>query len=92
LRNCTLVLFVPRLTHQRYLHHLSHPDRDGENGLTYEHRSVAALQAALQRGLDDTEALRRLGERGYLFSEDGNVRAFAFVPPKILNYICGFAC
>jgi glycosyltransferase involved in cell wall biosynthesis len=56
------------------LQHLSHPDRDGVNGLTYEHRSVIGLQAALQRGFDDQVELRRLGERGYLYSEDGNVR------------------
>jgi hypothetical protein len=52
--------------------------RDGINGLTYEHRSVPALRAALQRGLDDTEELTRLGRRGYLYSEDGDVRAFCF--------------
>jgi len=47
--------------------------RDGVNGFTYEHRSTSALQAALQRGVDDTAALFDLGTRGYLYSEDGQV-------------------
>jgi hypothetical protein len=67
--------------------------RDGINGLTYEHRSVPALRAALQRGLDDTEELTRLGRRGYLYSEDGDVRAIGLllcsVPPAPFD--CPFA-
>ena len=48
--------------------------KDGVNGLTYEHRSVPALRDALQRGLDGSRELLRMGARGYLYSEDGNVR------------------
>ena len=47
--------------------------RDGVNGFTYEHRSTRALQAALQRGVDDAQSLLGLGSRGYLYSEDGQV-------------------
>ena len=43
------------------------------NGFTYEHRNTHALQAALQRGADDTQSLLDLGSRGYLYSEDGQV-------------------
>ncbi|NVK41562.1 MAG: glycosyltransferase [Oceanospirillaceae bacterium] len=45
----------------------------GVNGLTYEHRNVADLAQQMQSLLDDPALAKRLGERGYAFSEDGNI-------------------
>lgn len=47
--------------------------KNGINGLTFEHRSVDSLAAALQRSVDEQEELARLGKRGYLLSSDGDV-------------------
>lgn len=43
------------------------------NGLLYRHRDPAALAAAMQRLVDDPGLARRLGERGYPFSESGDI-------------------
>jgi glycosyltransferase involved in cell wall biosynthesis/MoaA/NifB/PqqE/SkfB family radical SAM enzyme len=43
------------------------------NGLLFEHRNPTALAAAMQRILDEPGLAGRLGERGYLYSDDGNV-------------------
>ncbi|WP_374315581.1 glycosyltransferase [Aquabacterium sp.] len=43
------------------------------NGLLFEHRSHRALAEQMQRLLDDSHLLERLGQRGYLFSEDGQI-------------------
>lgn len=43
------------------------------NGLRFEHRSWAELTRQMQRFVDDPEFARRLGARGYLFSESGDV-------------------
>jgi len=43
------------------------------NGLSYQHRSSADLATQMQRLLDDPLLARRLGEKGYLFSNDGNI-------------------
>lgn len=43
------------------------------NGLLFEHRSVTALAAQMQRFVDDPALARRLGARGYLFSETGDI-------------------
>ncbi len=45
------------------------------NGLLFEHRSVASLAEQMQRMVDDPEEARRLGRRGYVFSEDGQIPA-----------------
>ncbi len=45
----------------------------GVNGLTYEHRNVDDLAQQMQTLLDDPALAHRLGERGYVFSEDGNI-------------------
>jgi MoaA/NifB/PqqE/SkfB family radical SAM enzyme len=45
------------------------------NGLLFEHRSIAALAAQMQRFVDDPALAARLGARGYLFSETGDVPA-----------------
>lgn len=43
------------------------------NGLLFEHRSVASLAEQMQRFVDDPPLARRLGDRGYLFSETGDI-------------------
>lgn len=45
------------------------------NGLLYRHRDVADLAVQMQRLRDDPALAQRLGEHGYLFSEDGNIPA-----------------
>lgn len=47
------------------------------NGLRFEHRSHRALAGQMQRFIDDPGFARRLGQRGYAFSEDGDVPAIA---------------
>lgn len=49
-----------------YVHH-------GINGLLYEHRSVSGLAEQMQRFVDDPGLAERLGGRGYLFSESGDI-------------------
>ncbi|WP_040886692.1 glycosyltransferase [Marinobacter santoriniensis] len=43
------------------------------NGLLYEHRDVSSLSQQMQRLVDDPELARQLGQRGYLFSDDGEI-------------------
>ncbi|MFT6914783.1 MAG: glycosyltransferase involved in cell wall biosynthesis [Motiliproteus sp.] len=43
------------------------------NGLLYRHRDVDDLASQMQVLLDDPELARRLGERGYAYSEDGEI-------------------
>lgn len=43
------------------------------NGLLFEHRSVDALAAQMQRFVEDPALAARLGARGYLFSESGDI-------------------
>jgi glycosyltransferase involved in cell wall biosynthesis/MoaA/NifB/PqqE/SkfB family radical SAM enzyme len=43
------------------------------NGLLFEHRSLSSLAAQMQRLVDDPELATRLGTRGYLHSESGDV-------------------
>ncbi|MEJ6123594.1 glycosyltransferase [Vibrio sp. 2-Bac 85] len=43
------------------------------NGLLFEHRSVEDMVKQMQRLVDDHSWATTLGERGYLFSEDGNI-------------------
>ncbi|MCA9527951.1 MAG: glycosyltransferase [Myxococcales bacterium] len=45
------------------------------NGLLFEHRSVAALAEQMQRLADAPDLAARLGDRGYLFSDSGDVPA-----------------
>ena len=45
------------------------------NGLLFEHRSHRSLAGAMQRLVDDPALARRLGRRGYAFSESGDVPA-----------------
>ena len=49
-----------------YVHHEA-------NGLRFRHRDPAALAAAMQRVVEDPGLARRLGERGYPFSETGDI-------------------
>lgn len=46
---------------------------DGVNGLTFAHRDATSLGEAMARALDDPVRLAKLGERGYLFSESGDI-------------------
>lgn len=43
------------------------------NGLLYEHRDVSSLSQQMQRLVDAPELARQLGQRGYLFSDDGQI-------------------
>lgn len=43
------------------------------NGLLFTHRSPATLATQMQRLVDDPPLAERLGARGYLFSDDGDV-------------------
>ena len=43
------------------------------NGLLFEHRSHQALTKQMQRLIDEPGLLGRLGQRGYLFSESGQI-------------------
>jgi glycosyltransferase involved in cell wall biosynthesis len=49
-----------------YIHH-------EQNGLLFTHRDPSSLAAQMQRLADDPAFARRLGERGYLQSEEGNI-------------------
>lgn len=49
-----------------YVHH-------GVNGLLFEHRSFDALAEQMQRFVDTPELAAKLGSRGYVFSQDGDV-------------------
>lgn len=48
---------------------------DGVNGLTFNHRSVPSLSAALIRAWKEPNTLAALGKRGFLHSPDGNIPA-----------------
>lgn len=43
------------------------------NGLLFEHRSVEALAEQMQRFIDEPALATRLGMRGYLFSDSGDI-------------------
>jgi glycosyltransferase involved in cell wall biosynthesis len=43
------------------------------NGLTYQHRDSEDLAMQMQRLLDNPDFAQKLGQRGYLFSEDGQI-------------------
>ena len=45
------------------------------NGLQFEHRSHRALARQMQQFVDDPDLARRLGLRGYIFSDNGDVPA-----------------
>ncbi len=49
-----------------YVHH-------ERNGLLFAHRDTRSLAQQMQRLADDPQLARRLGRRGYMQSEDGNV-------------------
>jgi len=49
-----------------YVHH-------EENGLLFKHRCADSLAEQMQRLADNPALAKKLGERGYLFSEDGNI-------------------
>jgi glycosyltransferase involved in cell wall biosynthesis len=43
------------------------------NGLLFQHRDVDALTTQLQWALDHPQAMQALGNRGYLYSDDGRI-------------------
>jgi glycosyltransferase involved in cell wall biosynthesis len=43
------------------------------NGLLFKHRDAKSIAEQLQKALDNPNQIKRLGERGYLFSELGEV-------------------
>lgn len=47
------------------------------NGLQFEHRSPGALAVQMQRFVDDPELARRLGQRGYAYSDTGEIPSVA---------------
>ena len=47
--------------------------RHQENGLLFRHRDPADLAQQMQWAIDHPETFRDLGQRGYLYSEDGNI-------------------
>ena len=47
--------------------------RHGVNGLLFEHRSRRSLTARMQVFVDDPGLARRLGRRGYLYAESGDI-------------------
>lgn len=51
--------------------------RDGENGLLFAYRDPAALRRAMQRLVDEPGLAPRLGARGYLASDSGDVVAMS---------------
>ncbi|TFH04016.1 MAG: glycosyltransferase, partial [Methanosarcina sp.] len=44
-----------------------------ENGLLFKHRNADDMARVLQQAIDKTEALKKMGERGYLYSQDGSI-------------------
>jgi glycosyltransferase involved in cell wall biosynthesis len=57
-----------------YVHH-------EENGLLFAHRSADSLAKQMQRFADNPEMAKKLGNRGYLFSENGDI-------PSIEKHVC----
>src|SRR5262249_7557179 len=47
--------------------------RHEENGLLFAHRDPADLARQMQRFVDDPEMARRMGARGYLYADSGDV-------------------
>lgn len=45
------------------------------NGLLFEHRSHSSLSSQMQRFVNNPDLARHLGERGYIFSESGDIPA-----------------
>ncbi len=43
------------------------------NGLLFEHRNIGSLAKNMQYALDNPKEMQKLGSKGYLYSEDGQV-------------------
>lgn len=43
------------------------------NGLTFKHRDEISLAECLQYAVDQPEKMKKLGKRGYIKTEDGNI-------------------
>lgn len=46
---------------------------DGVNGLTFTHRDSTSLGEAMRKAINDPEELLHVGQRGYLYSQDGKI-------------------
>lgn len=51
--------------------------RHGENGLLFEHRNARDLATQMQTLIDSPDLCSKLGKRGYLYSENGDIPAMA---------------
>ena len=49
------------------------------NGLLFEHRNIDSMSEQMLYAIKNPERMKMLGEKGYLYSEDGNV-------PNIINH------
>ena len=47
--------------------------KNGVNGITFKHRDVEDLRSKMQYAVDNRSKMRDLGERRYLYSEDGSI-------------------
>jgi galactokinase/glycosyltransferase involved in cell wall biosynthesis/MoaA/NifB/PqqE/SkfB family radical SAM enzyme len=47
--------------------------KDAINGLTFHHRSADSLAEAMEKAIEQPAGMRYLGERGYIYSPDGQV-------------------
>ena len=47
--------------------------KDGINGLTYQHRNVNELAEKMQMLVDDPALAKKLGNRGYIYSDNGDI-------------------
>jgi glycosyltransferase involved in cell wall biosynthesis len=64
------------------------------NGLVFEHRNPSELAKQMQRYLDDPQEAERLGGRGYLHSDNGDVpdiREHAVAVERIYRHVCNAA-
>ena len=43
------------------------------NGLLFDHRSICSLSEQMQRCIDNPLLIKRLGERGYIYTETGDI-------------------
>jgi len=47
--------------------------KHGVNGFTFRHRDAVDLQRVMQQAIDDPERFAKLGQRGYLYSDDRQI-------------------
>lgn len=47
--------------------------KNAVNGLTFEHRSADSLAGAMEKAVEQPEGMKHLGQRGYLYTTDGQI-------------------